>query len=187
MINATQIRKGMVIRLNEKVYRVEEMKHITPGKGNAVVQTKIRDLADLSIRDYRFRSADKIERVMVETKKYLYSYQDGDQYIFMDNETYEQITLDEEFLKDILFYLKENEDYFIEFISDKPVNITPPLSMEYEVAEAEESIKGATVQSSYKPAKLDNGMKIMVPAFIEPGNRIKVDTRDGTYIERVKK
>lgn len=187
MINATQIRKGMVLRLNERLYRVEEMKHITPGKGNAVVQTKIRDIQDLTIRDFRFRSSEKVERVTMETREFSYSYQDGDHYVFMDNETFEQLMVSRDFLGNLVYYLKENEVYQIEFFESKPMNITPPLSMEFTVTHTEKSIKGATVQASYKPATLDNGMEIMVPPFIEAGAVIRVDTRDDSYIERVSK
>jgi elongation factor P len=187
MIKATQIRKGIIILLNDKLYRVEEMEHITPGKGQAVVQTKIRDLNDMTIRNYRFRSSESVERVVMDTKEVSFSYQDGDHYIFMDNETFDQVSLSEEFIGDTIDYLKEGTDYILESYNGKPMNLTPPLTMEFEVVEAEISMKGATVQASYKPAKLDNGMEIMVPPFIEPGNIIKVDTRDGSYIERVKK
>ena len=187
MINATQIRKGMIISLNDKLYRVEDMDHITPGKGNAIVQTKIRDLNDMTIRDYRFRSSEKVDKVSLEPKNVSFSYKDGDQYIFMDNETYDQISLDENFLGDNIFYLKDGVEYQMEFYEGKPLNITPPLTMEFAVVEAEKSIKGATVQASYKPARLDNDMEVMVPSFIEEGNTIKIDTRDGSYIERVSK
>lgn len=187
MIKATQIRKGNIILLNDKLYRVEDMDHITPGKGQAVVQTKIRDLNDMTIRNYRFRSAESVERVTLDTKEVSYSYQDGDNYIFMDNETYDQISLSKDFIGDNLYYLKDGTDYILESYQGTPMNLTPPITMEFEVVEAEISMKGATVQASYKPAKLDNGMEIQVPPFVEQGNVIKVDTRDGTYLERVKK
>lgn len=187
MINATQVRKGNIILLNGKLYRVEDMEHVTPGKGQAVVQTKIRDLNDMTIRNYRFRSAEKVEKVVMETREVAYSYQDGEQYIFLDNETYDQISINEDFLGNNVYYLDEEATYILESYNGKPMNITPPLAMEFEVAEAEKSIKGATVQASYKPAKLSNGLEIMVPPFIDEGNVIKVDTRDGTYIERVSK
>jgi elongation factor P len=187
MIKATQIRKGIIILLNDKLYRVEEMEHVTPGKGQAVVQTKIRDLDDMTIRNYRFRSSESVERVVLDTKEVSYSYQDGDNYVFMDNETYDQVSLAGEFIGDNAYYLKDNETYILESYNGKPMNLTSPLTMEFEVVEAEITLKGATVQASYKPAKLANGMEIMVPPFIEPGNIIKVDTRDGSYIERMKK
>jgi len=187
MITATQIRKGMILRMNDRLYRVEEMKHITPGKGNAIVQTKIRDIEELSIRDFRFRSSEKVDRVVMETREFTFSYPDGETYVFMDNETYEQLPMTKDALGDMINYLKENEIFQIEFFEGRPLNITPPISMEFTVAEAEKSMKGATVQASYKPAILDNGMEIMVPPFIEAGAVIRVDTRDGSYIERVSK
>lgn len=187
MIKATQIRKGMIILLNDNLYRVEEMEHVTPGKGQAVVQTKIRDLNDMTIRNYRFRSSESIERVVLDSQQVSFSYQDGNQYIFMDNETYDQISLDGEFLGDNIYYLNEEATYQLESYNGNPMNITPPLTMEFEVEEAEKSIKGATVQASYKPAKLNNGLEVMVPPFIEEKNIIKIDTRDGSYIERVSK
>lgn len=187
MINATQIRKGIIILLNDKLYRVDDMEHVTPGKGQAVVQTKLRDLNDMTIRNYRFRSSEKVERVVLDTVEITYSYQEGDHYHFMDNTTYEQITLDKEFLGDNVYYLKEETIYTLESFKGQPMNLTPPITMEFEVAEAEISMKGATVQASYKPAKLDSDMEIMVPSFIEAGNIIRVDTRDGSYVERVSK
>ncbi|MCP4216698.1 MAG: elongation factor P [bacterium] len=187
MIKATQIRKGNIILLAGKLYRVEEMEHVTPGKGQAVVQTKIRDLNDLTIRNYRFRSAESVEKVQLENKSVSFSYEDGDDCIFMDNETYDEIRIPKDFVGKNYYYLKEDTEYILESYEGKPMGLTPPMTMEFEVAEAEISIKGATVQASYKPAKLDNGMDIMVPSFIEPGNILKIDTRDGTYVERVKK
>jgi elongation factor P len=187
MIKATQIRKGIIILLNEKLFRVEDMEHITPGKGNAVVQTKIRDLNDMTIRNHRFRSSETVERVVLDTREVSYSYQDGDQYIFMDNESYDQLSLSRDFLGDNVYYLDESSTYTLESYQGKPMNITPPLTLEFEVVETEKTLKGATVQASYKPAKLSNGLEVMVPPFIEAGNIIKIDTRDGTYIERVSK
>jgi elongation factor P len=187
MINATQIRRGMIILMNDKLYRVEEMEHVTPGRYKSTIHVKMRDLNDNVRSPFRFGSSDRVERVTLETKNVTFSYKDGDQYIFMDSETYDQITLTKEFLEENVFYLKDNENYQIEFFRNEPVNILPPQSMEFTVVEAERYVKGSTVQASYKPAKLDNGMEIQVPAFIEPGAVIKLDTRDGTYLERVSK
>ncbi len=187
MIKATQIRKGIIILLNDRLYRVEEMDHVTPGKGQAMVQTKIRDLNDMTIRNYRFRSSETVERVVLDSREVTYSYQDGDQYIFLDTETYDQVTLSKDFLGENVYYLDENCTYTLESFKGAPMNLTPPINMEFEVVETEKTLKGATVQASYKPAKLSNGMEVMVPPFIEVGNIIKVDTRDGSYSERVSK
>ncbi len=187
MIKATQIRKGIIILLNDKLFRVEDMEHVTPGKGYAMVQTKIRDLSDMTIRNHRFRSSETVERVVLDTREVSFSYQDGDQYFFMDNETYDQLTLSQDFLGDNVYYLNEEATYTLESYQGKPMNLTPPLTMEFEVVETEKTLKGATVQASYKPATLSNGMEVMVPPFVETGNIVKIDTRDGSYIERVSK
>ncbi len=187
MINATQIRKGMIILMNEKLYRVEEMEHVTPGRYKSTIHVKMRDLNDNVRSPFRFGSSDRVERVTLETRNVTYSYQDGDHYVFMDSETYDQISLTREFLDDNVYYLKDNESYQIEYFRSNPVNLIPPQTMQFTVVEAEKYVKGSTVQASYKPAKLDNGMEVQVPPFIEPGAVVKVDTRDGTYIERVSK
>jgi elongation factor P len=187
MINATQIRRGMIIFMDNKLYRVEEMDHVTPGRYKSTIHVKMRDLESNIRSPFRFGSSDRVEKVSLEAKEVSYSYHDGDNYIFMDTATYDQVSLDREFIGDNVFYLKENETYQMEFFQGKPINIVPPLSMEFVVAETEKNMKGSMVQASYKPAKLEGGLEVTVPPFIEPGNVIKVDTRDGSYIERVSK
>ena len=187
MINATQIRRGMIILMDNKLYRVEEMDHVTPGRYKSTIHVKMRDLESNVRSPFRFGSSDRVEKVSLDTKEVSYSYHDGTNYIFMDNATYDQISLAEEFIGDNVYYLKENETYQMEFFQGRPINIVPPLSMEFVVAETEKNMKGSMVQASYKPAKLEGGLEVTVPPFIEPGNIIKVDTRDGSYIERVSK
>jgi elongation factor P len=187
MINATQIRRGMIILMDNKLYRVEEMDHVTPGRYKSTIHVKMRDLESNVRSPFRFGSSDRVEKVTLDSKEVNYSYHDGSHFIFMDTSTYDQITLDEEFIADNVYYLKENETYQMEFFQGRPINIVPPLSMEFVVAETEKNMKGSMVQASYKPAKLEGGLEVTVPPFIEPGNVIKVDTRDGTYIERVSK
>jgi elongation factor P len=187
MINATQIRRGMIILMDNKLYRVEEMDHVTPGRYKSTIHVKMRDLESNVRSPFRFGSSDRVEKVSLDTKEVSYSYHDGMNFIFMDNTTYDQISLDKEFIGDNVYYLKENETYQMEFFQGRPINIIPPLSMEFVVAETEKNMKGSMVQASYKPAKLEGGLEVTVPPFIEPGNVIKVDTRDGSYIERVSK
>lgn len=187
MINAIELRKGMVIKLNNSYYRVEMTKHVTPGKGQALIQTKIRDLSDMTIRDHRFRPVDKVEKAVVENREYMFSYTDNDQYVFLHSDTYEELRLSGEIIDDVRNYLVENRSYTIEFIEGKPVNVIPPLAMDFTVEETEASIKGATVQASYKPATLENGLEITVPQFINMGDQVRVDTRTGEYMERIKK
>jgi len=187
MINATQIRRGMIILMDTKLYRVEEMDHVTPGRYKSTIHVKMRDLESNVRSPFRFGSSDRVEKVTLDTKEVTYSYHDGTNYIFMDTATYDQVSLDEEFIGDNSFYLKENEVYQMEFFQGKPINIVPPLSMEFTVVETEKNMKGSMVQASYKPAKLEGGLEVTVPPFIEVGTIIKIDTRDGSYIERVSK
>jgi elongation factor P len=187
MINATQIRRGMIILMNNKLYRVEEMDHVTPGRYKSTIHVKMRDLESNVRSPFRFGSSDRVEKVSLDTKEVTYSYHDGSHYIFMDTATYDQISLDEEFIGDNVHYLKENETYQMEFFQARPINIVPPLAMEFKVVETEKVLKGSTVQASYKPAKLEGGLEVTVPPFIEEGSIIKIDTRDGSYIERVSK
>ena len=187
MINATQIRKGMILLIDDKLYRVEEMDHVTPGRYKSTIHAKMRNLNDMVRYQFRFGSSDRVEKVSLENRNVTYSYKDSDHYVFMDSETYDQISLNGEFVGDTVHYLKENEAYQLEFFKGKPVNIIPPLTMEFRVAETEKYMRGSTVQASYKPAKLENGLEVTVPPFVEPGSIIKIDTRDGTYIERVSK
>jgi len=187
MINATQIRKGMIIFMNDKLFRVEDMDHVTPGRYKSTIHAKMRDLNDMVMYQFRFGSSDRVEKVTLDTKQFTYSYHDGDAYIFMDNETYDQLSVTAEFLGDRAPYLKENETYQMEFFKDKPVNLSLPISMDFTVVEADKYIKGSTVAASFKPAKLENGLEVMVPPFIEAGSVIRIDTRDGSYIERVSK
>jgi len=187
MINATQIRRGMIILMDNKLYRVEEMDHVTPGRYKSTIHVKMRDLESNVRSPFRFGSSDRVEKVTLETKEVTYSYHDGTHYIFMDSQTYDQITLDEEFIGDNVYYLKENETYQMEFFQGRPINIVPPLAMEFKVVETEKTMKGSTVQASYKPAKLAGGLEVSVRPFIEEGTIIKIDTRDGSYIERVSK
>jgi elongation factor P len=177
----------MIILMDNKLYRVEEMDHVTPGRYKSTIHVKMRDLESNVRSPFRFGSSDRVEKVSLDTKEVSYSYHDGTNYIFMDTATYDQVSLDEEFIGDNAYYLKENEIYQMEFFQGKPINIVPPLSMEFVVAETERTMKGSTVQASYKPAKLEGGLEVTVPPFIEPGNIIKIDTRDGSYIERVSK
>jgi elongation factor P len=187
MINATQIRRGMIILMDNKLYRVEEMDHVTPGRYKSTIHVKMRDLESNVRSPFRFGSSDRVEKVSLDTKEVSYSYHDGTNYIFMDTATYDQVSLDEEFIGDNVYYLKENETYQMEYFQGKPINIVPPLSMEFVVVETEKNMKGSMVQASYKPAKLEGGLEVTVPPFIEPGATIKIDTRDGSYNERVSK
>ncbi len=185
-IKAIQIRKGNILVYNGDLCMVTEATHVTPGKGQALMQVKMKRVKDGYNVEQRFRPDEAVEKAVVMTKEMQFLYADGTHYYFMDNETYEQISLDEEFLGDARYFLQDGMNVQVQVYQNTPVGIELPPSVELEVVETEPNLKGATVSSSYKPAKLSNGLTVQVPPFIETGDRIRVDTRDLKYLERVK-
>jgi elongation factor P len=185
-MQATQIRRGNVIEIGGDPCRVMDFRHVTPGKGQAVVQTRLRNLRTGSSFEQRFRSTESVERVMLDEQKFEYLYHDGDSYVFMNTENYEQISLSIEMLGDAVYYLLPNAQLSVEFYQGEPIGITPPATVNLQVVETEPSLKGATASSQNKPAKLETGLVVQVPPFVESGDVIKVDTSDGKYLERAK-
>jgi len=186
-IKAIQLRKGNIIQYNSDLYTITESIHVTPGKGPAMMQIKMKRLSDGVRAEQRFRPEENIEKAEMQTREHQFLYKDGDLFIFMDLETYEQIHLTTELLGDNIYYLLPETIVQILFHDKNPIGIELPGVVELKVIETQPNLKTATVSSSYKPAKLSNGLEIMVPPFIEAGNIIKVDTRDRSYSERVKK
>lgn len=186
MINATQLRPGMVIIYDGDLYRVTSVKHLTPGNKRGFMQTKLKNLRTGLGTENKFRSEDRVERATLETRSMQYLYGDGDLHTFMDTESYEQISLPAQDVGDILSFLLPNHIVQIEFFDGKPVGISPPPSVDLEVVETEPSMKGATASASYKPAKLETGITIHVPPFVQVGDRVRVDPSEGKYLERVK-
>ena len=187
MIQATQVRKGMYIKHDNDLYRVVSTEHVTPGKGRGMVQAKIRHVRSGAIIDHRFRSGDRVDRVVLDETEMEYLYQDGDTYHFMNGETYEQIGLSGETLGDAVPYLLPNITLKVQSFEGQPIGINPPLTVEMEVMETEPAIKGATASSVSKPATMETGLVVQVPPFINEGDVIKVDTATGAYVERVSK
>ena len=185
-MQATQIRRGQIIEIDGAPCRVMEFRHVTPGKGQAVVQTRLRNLRTGSSFEQRFRSTENVDRVILEQQQFEYLYQDGPEYIFMNTETYDQIHLNNEILGDATDYLLPNTQISVEFYQEEPIGITPPATVDLKVMETEPSMKGATAASHNKPATLETGLVVQVPAFIEVGDVIRVDTSDGAYLERAK-
>lgn len=186
MINATQIRKGMIILRDGDLYRVLETTHVTPGKGQALMQTKLRRLNDQTLHDFRFRSKERVEQAYLETTAMEYLYAEGSEYVFMNTETYDQIKLSEEVLGDGVFYLVPNVVFSIEMYEGDPVGVTPPMTIELQVTKTAPYLKGATQSASNKPATLETGLTINVPQFIKEGDILRIDTRDNKYLERAK-
>ena len=185
MISATQLKRGMCIKHDGDLYRVVEAQHKTPGNLRGMVQAKIRHLKSGSIMEHRFRSVDVVERALLDDAEMEYLYQDGDMYHFMNNETFEQLGLSSEVLGDAVEFLIPNIKLAIEFYEDRPVGIELPLTVEMKIMETEPGIKGASVSNVGKPAKMETGLVVQVPAFINEGDVIRIDTTTGSYVERV--
>jgi elongation factor P len=185
-IQATQIRKGMVIIHNGVLHKVVDFHHHTPGNLRAMVQTKLRNLKSGSTTEHRFRSTDDVERVTLDDHEMTYLYNEGDTYYFMNTETYEQVGLNADDLGDAVGYLLPDTVIQVQFYEGAPIGIEIPGVVELTVVETEPEIKGATVSNVGKPAKLETGITIQVPAFIKQGEKIRVDTTEGRYIERAK-
>jgi len=184
MIQATQLKRGMCIKHNGDLWRIVEAQHKTPGNLRGMVQAKIRNLKNGAISDHRFRSVDMVERAVLDETAMEFLYQDGDMYHFMNNETYEQIGLNEEILGDAVNYLIANIKLKVDLWEGRPVGIELPLTVDMKVVETEPAIKGASVSNVGKPAKMETGLIVQVPPFIAEGDVIKIDTATGAYLER---
>jgi elongation factor P len=185
MIQATQLKKGMCIKHDNDLYRVVATQHITPGNWRGMVQAKIRHLKSGAIIEHRFRSEDRVERAILDEADMEFLYQDGDMYHFMNNESYEQIGLSDEVLGEAVQYLTPNIRLKVEMYEGRPVGIELPLTVVMKVEQTEPAIKGASVSNVGKPAKMETGLVVQVPPFISEGDRIKIDTTTGAYVERV--
>lgn len=186
MINATQIRPGMIIIYEGDLYRVSTVHHLTPGNKRGFMQTKMKNLRTGLGTERKFRSEDRLEQATLESRMMQYLYNEGDLYTFMDTENYEQISLAGEEIGDLLGYLLPDQVVEIEFFEGKPVGISPPSTVDLEVVDTEPSLKGATASASYKPAKLETGITVQVPPFIQVGDKVRVDPSEGKYLERIK-
>jgi len=186
MIDATQIRKGMIIIMDGTLFRVMEMQLITPGRWKAMVQTKLRNIQAGSQTEHRFRSEERLEQAYLEEVEMEYLYKEGEEFHFMNVENYEQTTLTAETIGEGVQYILPNTVIKVQLFEGKPVGIDLPNSVDLKVVGTEPRLKGATQTSLYKPATVDTGAVIQVPEFIKEGDVIRVDTRDGKYLERVK-
>jgi len=186
MIKANDIRRGMVITMEGTNFVVVDFAHHTPGNLRAMVQTKLRNMNNGTIIDKRLRSVDQVEVPYVETKQFEYLYSTGDEHVFMDSETFDQLSFPPDILGTAMQYILPNSRVQVMYVDDKPVSVDVPATIDLEVKDTPPSIKGATATNQYKEAILENGLKVQVPPFIEPGEKIRVDTRTGEYMERVK-
>lgn len=186
MLKATDIRRGMVVTIDNVNFVVVDFAHHTPGNLRAMVQTKLRNMNSGALIEKRLRSVDQIEVPYVESKQYEYLYSSGDEHVFMDIETYDQISFPPEVLGTAMQFLLPNSKVMVMYVADKPVSLDIPATIDLVVVDTPPAMKGATVTNQYKEAELETGLKVQVPPFIGPGEKIRIDTRTGEYVERVK-
>ena len=184
VVSTNQFRNGMHIELDGQTWRIVEFQHVKPGKGGAFVRTKLKSLDAGAVVDRTFRAGEKFPRVHTETKNVQYLYDDGSEVHFMDQETYEQFALPHGELSGELPYMQPNASVQVLSVNGKPSSVQLPSSVELEVVETEPGIKGDTVSNVTKPAKLETGAVVNVPLFVNVGDRLKVDPREGRYISR---
>lgn len=184
MISATQMRPGMVIKFNNELHSVFSVTHRTPGNLRAFVQAKLRSLRTNAIFEHRFSSNDTVDRAILEEVEFEYLYDDGEYYYFMNTESYEQTHLTKDILGDGVSYLIPQLKVKVEFYEGKPISVELPATVDLTVVETEPGLKGATVSNVTKPAKMETGLMVQVPAFITEGEKIRVNTAEGTYQER---
>jgi elongation factor P len=184
-INTAQFKNGMHIELDGQVWKIVEFQHVKPGKGGAFVRTKLKNADTGSVVDRTFRAGEKMPRVHTETKSVQYLYDSGDEVVFMDEETYEQITLPRAEVADELAFLQPSGSLLLLTLDGRPSGVELPAAVELSVAETEPGVKGDTVSNVTKPATLETGAVVQVPLFVNVGDRIKVDPRERRYISRV--
>ena len=186
MADTSDFRNGLIIKFKNDLYSIVEFQHVKPGKGGAFVRSTLKSMTTGKVIDNTFRAGEKVDVVKVERKKFQYLYKDGDLLVCMDNETYEQIHVPASLFGDGVNYLKESEEVEILFNGSEIVSVDTPIFVELKVTETEPGFKGNTATGALKPAKLETGASINVPLFIDVDDLLKVDTRTGEYVERIK-
>lgn len=184
-LQATRIKRGMIIKLDGELVRIIDVMHVTPGNLRGFVRVKGRNLRTQSLAEQRLRSEDVVDRAVLDEKEMQYLYHDGDGYHFMDTATYEQVHMTTEMLGDAVGYLKTESTIKVEFHGEEPVGVELPPTVDLKVVETVPSIKGATANAQTKPAVLETGITVVVPAFVEEGEVIRVNTDTGEYLSRV--
>lgn len=186
MIPATQLRAGMAILHDGTLCRVLSVLHLTPGNWRGMVQTKLRNIMTGNSFDYRFRSEDRVERADLEQHEMEFLYASGDDFHFMNTDTYDQVAITREDLGQAVDYLVPNTKVLVEFYEHRPVGVELPITVDLKVVETQPGMKGATASNSGKPAVLETGLQVSVPQFIDVGDVVRIDTAEGKYLERAK-
>jgi len=185
-MRASQMQKGQTVKIDGKLYAIVDYQHVKLGKGGAVYQTKLKSLTDGSIQNVRLRSEETIEEAYLDKRTYEYLYSSGSEHVLMDTTTYDQITLDDNAFGDGAKFIKPNTQIEVSMYEGRPIIVTLPNTVELEVTETAPEIKGATATSQNKPATLETGLVVQVPPFIKVGDILRIDTRSGEYVTRVK-
>lgn len=184
-ISTADFKNGKAIVIDGKMYTIVEFQHVKPGKGGAFVRTKVRDIKTGRVNDLTFRSGEKFDEVRMETHEMEFLYEDGDTYYFMDPSTYDQMGVSADVVGDKKDWLKANEVCLLQYAGEELISVDPPMFVELEVTETDPGFKGDTVQGGTKPAVMETGVTVQVPMFVNPGDVLKIDTRDGHYVTRV--
>jgi elongation factor P len=184
-IQATRLRKGMLIKMGVDLYKILDLHHLTPGNKRGMVQARLRNIRSQALSDHKFRSEDDVERATLDEREMQYLYADGSSYHFMDTSTYEQIHIDSDTLGDSVNYLIADMSIKVEFYGTEPVGIELPQTVDLLVEDTVPGIKGATASAQVKPARLETGLVVQVPPFVNTGDRIRVNTETGEYQSRV--
>lgn len=185
MITAGDFKKGITVEWDGGVWNIVDFQHVKPGKGAAFVRTKIKNVMTGAVVERSFNPTDKMPKAIIETKEMQYVYNDGDLYYFMDNETYEQIPVPADFIGDSVKWFKENDNCQLLYADTELLGVQPPMFIEVEITETDPGFKGDTVQGGTKPATTETGAEIKVPLFLNIGDKVKIDTRDGRFVERL--
>lgn len=185
-MRASEMRKGQTVKIDGKLYAIVDYQHVKLGKGGAVYQTKLKSLADGTIQNIRLRAEEIVDEAYLDKRTYEYLYSSGSEHVLMDTETYDQITLDDDAFGDGPKYLKANSQLQVSMYEGKPLIVTLPNAVDLEVKDTPPEIKGATATNQNKPATMETGLIVQVPSFVKIGELIRVDTRTGEYVTRVK-
>ena len=185
-MEAIQLKRGNVVKMDDGMFKIVDIQLVTPGKGRSLLQAKLKNMRTGNIFDKRFRTNDKVEIAYLEQQKMEYIYSAGEEHWFMDTETHEQTPLNEDMLDNAMDYLIPNTEITINLFDGNPVSIELPNTIILEVVETDAAVKGQTATNQYKPAKLETGITIQVPPFLKSGEKVKVDTRTGEYLGRAK-
>ena len=185
MVSTNDIRPGQSLIIDGTIYLILEYQHVKPGKGKAFVKTKLKNLSNGGVVDKTFRADENVEQAFIDKQSFNYLYKDNNDYVFMNNETYEQINLNEMIIEDKYLFMKENQEITIQMYKNTPIDILLPASVELKVTKAEPAVKGDTVTSTNKVVTCETGLEISVPMFIEENEIIKIDTKNKTYMTRL--